>query len=508
MGQFGWETFKTDDGETYYFNTKDEKSVWELPEEVKEELIKHLNSKASQEEASDNKQEVSEQPVVIKDSSGNGKENNIDWEQEHNQANVNDTSTEESEANQLIGLKDLLRKHNTDKEHNKPVGISSTKNEEETERMNEDQQEDISKKGFLSMLDEKKVELDWPFAKVTEECIDDNRYWQIEDPLQRKQLFEVYLIGKREAEYKKVQESRQKYMEQFRLILEKHDIKSYTRWKTCESEISEEKVCMSIPKDLQKQFFRNYVQELKDEERKQRDERRKSQLSRLEEETTAVVKVNSKFEELIKVIDFAKKYPDLNKVDVITIFETTMMKRMDEFKKVVAKSKKKNERADRKARESFKAMLKHKEKEYPQKFTANMKWYEFLNLIRDEESFIKLCGHNGSSAIDYYWDIIDAKNQVLRTKVDFCMRLMNSKHLQLKSFHDDVDKFSNALKKVIAEQESKIDIADIELTEIFEVLKRREEEEKARKSKKRTLDETLSANKKQKLPRLGYGVLQ
>lgn len=137
-----------------------------------------------------------------------------------------------------------------------------------------------------------------------------------------------------------------------------------------------------------------------------------------------------------------------------------------------------------------------------------MKWYEFLNLIRDEESFIKLCGHNGSSAIDYYWDIIDAKNQVLRTKVDFCMRLMNSKHLQLKSFHDDVDKFSNALKKVIAEQESKIDIADIELTEIFEVLKRREEEEKARKSKKRTLDETLSANKKQKLPRLGYGVLQ
>lgn len=167
------------------------------------------------------------------------------------------------------------------------------------------------------------------------------------DPLQRKQLFEVYLIGKREAEYKKVQESRQKYMEQFRLILEKHDIKSYTRWKTCESEISEEKVCMSIPKDLQKQFFRNYVQELKDEERKQRDERRKSQLSRLEEETTAVVKVNSKFEELIKVIDFAKKYPDLNKVDVITIFETTMMKRMDEFKKVVAKSKKKNERADR-----------------------------------------------------------------------------------------------------------------------------------------------------------------
>ena len=25
LGQFGWETFKTDDGETYYFNTKDER---------------------------------------------------------------------------------------------------------------------------------------------------------------------------------------------------------------------------------------------------------------------------------------------------------------------------------------------------------------------------------------------------------------------------------------------------------------------------------------------------
>ncbi|VUG16024.1 DEBR0S1_05578g1_1 [Brettanomyces bruxellensis] len=505
LRQFGWETYKTDNGETYYFNTKDEKSVWELPEEVKKELNIHLSAKSESKEVSESNTEPTGTPVVVNNVHQEGEtESSINWEQGQKQTDTYKSTTGESEANQLIGLKELLRQQDADESD----GISSGASKNEIQNSNEGEQEDMSKKRFLSMLAEKKVELDWPFAKVSQECIDDGRYWQIEDPLQRKQLFEVYLIGKREEEYKKVQESRQKYLEQFREILKKHDIQSYTRWKTCEKEIANESICISIPKALQKQFFQSYIQQLKEKEKEQLDQRRDDQLNRLEEEMTAAVKVNSRIEEFMKAIDLTGKYPDLNKVDVITIYDMVKMKKVDEFKQIIAKNKKLNERADRKARDSFKKMLKEKEERYPEKFTANMKWYEFLGLIRSEESFIELCGHNGSSAIDYYWDILDAKNQILRTKVDYCMRLMNNHQLELKSFEGEVKKFRDTIKKVIEEQDSKTDVSDTELTEIFEVLKRREDEEKERRNRKRTLTERESSNKKQKLPRLGYGVLQ
>ncbi|KAF6013046.1 hypothetical protein HII12_001761 [Brettanomyces bruxellensis] len=476
LRQFGWETYKTDNGETYYFNTKDEKSVWELPEEVKKELNIHLSAKSESKEVSESNTEPTGTPVVVNNVHQEGEtESSINWEQGQKQTDTYKSTTGESEANQLIGLKELLRQQDADESD----GISSGASKNEIQNSNEGEQEDMSKKRFLSMLAEKKVELDWPFAKVSQECIDDGRYWQIEDPLQRKQLFEVYLIGKREEEYKKVQESRQKYLEQFREILKKHDIQSYTRWKT---------ICISIPKALQKQFFQSYIQQLKEKEKEQLDQRRDDQLNRLEEEMTAAVKVNSRIEEFMKAIDLTGKYPDLNKVDVITIYDMVKMKKVDEFKQIIAKNKKLNERADRKARDSFKKMLKEKEERYPEKFTANMKWYEFLGLIRSEESFIELCGHNGSSAIDYYWDILDAKNQILRTKVDYCMRLMNNHQLELKSFEGEVKKFRDTIKKVIEEQDSKTDVSDTELTEIFEVLKRREDEEKEKKKQKENIN--------------------
>lgn len=178
LRQFGWETYKTDNGETYYFNTKDEKSVWELPEEVKKELNIHLSAKSESKEVSESNTEPTGTPVVVNNVHQEGEtESSINWEQGQKQTDTYKSTTGESEANQLIGLKELLRQQDADESD----GISSGASKNEIQNSNEGEQEDMSKKRFLSMLAEKKVELDWPFAKVSQECIDDGRYWQIED---------------------------------------------------------------------------------------------------------------------------------------------------------------------------------------------------------------------------------------------------------------------------------------------------------------------------------------
>ena len=41
---------------------------------------------------------------------------------------------------------------------------------------------------------------------------------------------------------------------------------------------------------------------------------------------------------------------------------------------------------------------------------------DIIDKIENNDAFIEICGRNGSSALELFWDIVDEKKQILKVK--------------------------------------------------------------------------------------------
>ncbi|KAG0681312.1 hypothetical protein C6P40_004801 [Pichia californica] len=474
LNENGWDKAKTDsDGveTTYYFNLDTNESSWDIPDIIMEKLRGVFGNDLSQEEikGEDIKEinDVNDDIIEVNEE----KEKDIKVEEEEKMDHSN--SPLESNVpiiiplvNQLIGLDKLIEE---------PV---------DSEMSKEGNPDDL----FMEMLNDYKFTSDNKFKDVITKCINDSRYWNIENPIQRVKLFEIYSMKKMDEEY---QISKNKFRDRYFKLLNDSNVKYYTRWSTYlkyENNEQDEDIC-KLNEHIKYDLFKEYTNNLRKTREDLSNQIKEEELSQLETEMMEKVQINSEFTKMVDI--FTNKFKHLNKGDILAIFEKVILIREHEQIGIVEQEKKKNYTSARKSREAFLKLLDKMIADKEIVLSSQLKWFQFISLLKDRDEFIELCGFPGSTSIDYYWDLIDGIYLKLEGKKEIVRQILNNSNKKLSEL--DVESFLNIMKS--SKRKGISDLCDDDLKTLFKLSVSLNE------SSKRSIDEDSNrfTEKRQKI---------
>ncbi|EER36241.1 conserved hypothetical protein [Candida tropicalis MYA-3404] len=504
-----WEELRTDSGEVYYYNYKTNETSWTLPEDtrkkeklqkLKEESIAQTSeSNTEQSKEDDDKIEEDEKKEEPKESTSETKSNWTEYTTDdgkiyyYNEVTGETTwekPTEDDESR--LGTSVTITMTTTtvsdvnlgelDKEFfNKPVMMETTSPESESN----------ATELFTKMLADNNVDSTWSFQKVMEQFIDKPEYWAIGNPIERKKCYEDYLVSKFQSELSNksllMEKLKNNIHDEIKKLENQGRINYNTRWiKVRKLWIDEDnpifKHSMLSDSELAAIFY-EYTDRLKQEHDQEIQEKKNKALSELSiylktVNSTLVEKSNtweSLYENLINDHRFQsnKNFQNLNKLDILKLYEKEIFPRIiEDLKSQRETLEKSNYRNDRKARDNFKKLL------LTLKIDASTQFEDVFEEIENNDAFIELCGRNGSSPLELFWDIVDEKRQILKVKQD----LVESVVLEMKkqgsyseSLWESEEVFIDALKSSNDDRLSKIDLEkkdSDEITIIFKQLKK------------------------------------
>lgn len=504
-----WEELRTDSGEVYYYNYKTNETSWTLPEDtrkkeklqkLKEESIAQTSeSNTEQSKEDDDKIEEDEKKEEPKESTSETKSNWTEYTTDdgkiyyYNEVTGETTwekPTEDDESG--LGTSVTITTTTTtvsdvnlgelDKEFfNKPVMMETTSPESESN----------ATELFTKMLADNNVDSTWSFQKVMEQFIDKPEYWAIGNPIERKKCYEDYLVSKFQSELSNksllMEKLKNNIHDEIKKLENQGRINYNTRWiKVRKLWIDEDnpifKHSMLLDSELAAIFY-EYTDRLKQEHDQEIQEKKNKALSELSiylktVNSTLVEKSNtweSLYENLINDHRFQsnKNFQNLNKLDILKLYEKEIFPRIiEDLKSQRETLEKSNYRNDRKARDNFKKLL------LTLKIDASTQFEDVFEEIENNDAFIELCGRNGSSPLELFWDIVDEKRQILKVKQD----LVESVVLEMKkqgsyseSLWESEEVFIDALKSSNDDRLLKIDLEkkdSDEITIIFKQLKK------------------------------------
>uniref|UniRef100_A0A0L0P389 Uncharacterized protein n=1 Tax=Candidozyma auris TaxID=498019 RepID=A0A0L0P389_CANAR len=369
-----WKAYKTEDGREYYHNEATGETTWDKPEGFEEKKEEDVNRDEELVDTEPNQETLSERDIEL--------------------------------AKEEVDTGDL----------EKYSGVS----EEEAHKL------------FNDMLELAKVDSTWSFEKVIQTFVRNPAYWAVSDPLKRKQLYDEYLVNKLKLESLNKTQAIERARSNFILVLDSYKkdgkLHRYTRWKSLKNTLIEEDnpiFKLSVLKDSQlKKIFTEYVDNLVKDKELKLQQKKNEALTELETYLKQVI-----LNQDIKTLTWEKLYDQLlndsrfkankhfailKKHDILELYMSEVYPKVKEsIKEQLVKAQKVNYRADRKAREAFKQLLITK-----LKINAGSLFEDLLPQFEDEDAFIEICGRNGSTPLELFWDIVDEKSQVLKVKKD------------------------------------------------------------------------------------------
>lgn len=376
-GEDEWEEFTTDEGEKYYYNSKTQETTWEKPQG----FIK----------ATENGTEGGPEP--------------------EDSATLTDNNTE------LAEIKHQLQ--------SKPIVPEKAQVDESVDEIATEEDK------FKKLLSDNGVDSTWSFQDVMAKFISHPLYWVVEDSLDRKRLYDEFLIDQMKQEMSDKTNSKDKFKTNFLQVLEsyrkKNQLNHNTRWFSIKNRLLREENPIfkhAVVSDGEiYQIFKEYQEQLKNEFDTDFITKKDQALLELE---TYLTKVNpalvnasddweTLYDKLINDNRFKanKHFNILHKADILQLYCDKILP--EEIKTLEQKAQtleKQNYRSDRKARDKFKLLLA----EMP--LQANTLFEDILPLIEDEDAFIELCGRDGSTPVELFWNVIREKLQLLKVKTD------------------------------------------------------------------------------------------
>lgn len=193
-----------------------------------------------------------------------------------------------------------------------------------------------------------------------------------------------------------------------------------------------------------------------------------------------------------------KNFQNLTKLNILQLYENEIFpRRIDDIKSQITVISKINYRNDRKARESYKKLLGELE------IDADTEFKDIIDKIENNDAFIEICGRNGSSALELFWDIVDEKKQILKVKknlVDSVISTMKNGNTYDEKMWESLETFSNALKSTRDERLANLDLTlkdggkGKEITMIYTLLKEEFELKKQQEREKylKKMDEDIA----------------
>ncbi|KAK6456357.1 uncharacterized protein RJT20DRAFT_128222 [Scheffersomyces xylosifermentans] len=373
-----WQEYTTDEGKKYYYNETTGETTWEIPEELKHaQSTGGAGSGSHQEELTGS---------VLK-------------------------SSEETENDKELALQPIKQY----KLVNPPAYASF----------------EDAKNAFTELLRSNKVDSTWSFQSVMSKLIKDPVYWAVPDALQRKKLYDEYLLTRFKEDLSNksslAENFEKNFIEELKKFEEKGKLKWNSRWISIKTMLIEDDNAIfkhTILSDTEvADIYYKYIASLKADHEEGIKKEKERALSELESYLTkinpSIVSDSKNWSDLFGKLQedprfkANKHFNVLSKLDLLDLYETkiypTIIKDIKEDMNTIQKS---NFRADRKARENFKQLLR------TFKINANSSFKDFLPRFETEDAFIEICGRNGSTPVELFWDIVDEKNQLLKLKKD------------------------------------------------------------------------------------------
>lgn len=440
----------------YYFNQETNESSWNIPEIVLRELKDKFGDDLTQDEIHGEEIILNDNQSQSMENKGENKEEDIvendQFVSNNNENEINEKNNDEikgSIINQLIGLDQLIQ------------------DKDEKDQIMEI--EGDPKVNFMNMLKQFNFSSKTQFKEVISKCINDSRYWNIDNPIERNTLFEMYQINKSEEEF---EFEKQKYRDEYFKILAKNNVKYYTRWNTYyKNEESKEKrenignddIKSNLSDKVKYELFIEYTTNLRKEKEESINKNKSIELESLENELKETVTLSTEFLKIINV--FQDKYKSLNKIEILNVFEKVMIEVENKQINQVKIENYKNYRSDRKARYNFKKLIKNMIDNKEMNVNSQFKWFQFINLIKDKPEFLELCGHHGSTVIDYYWDLLNETYIKLNNKKELIKQILINANVKINDITEN--EFIKIMKGSDKEEISKL--CDDDLKTLYKI---------------------------------------
>ena len=487
-----WEQLKTEDGQTYYYNKETEETSWTLPEG--EEAV--VSTSGWQEYTTDDGrtyyynestgETTWDKPAEPEEGSPLNK---LEQDEEEEEEKGKEEEEEEEEA-----IDRALKQEPV--EVPTSMTLPTNLSEEEEDEM------------FVQLLKDNDVDSTWSFQTVMRKLVGKPEYWAVHSPLKRKLLYEEYLVKRFEDEIKNktnvIEHFKINFINELESLRKDGKLDYKTRWVSLREKLMKEenpifKHSMLPDIDLAKMFYK-YLTEIK-QKHDTESQRQKKQASDelyhyLHLINSALVQKAADFQELYSNLvedprfKQNKHFKHLNELDILQLYESKLNPEIiDNLKKQISSQEKINYRNDRRARQNYRSLLN------TLNLDAKTRFHDVFHLIENEDAFIELCGRNGSTPLELFWDVIDEKKQVLKLRKDMIEAVVNdlTKKGELgQSVWASKEAFMEKLKQVKDDRLSQFDLnRDDSNNEIFEIYQtlRDENEMKERLVKKRGISE-------------------
>ncbi|KAF8000474.1 hypothetical protein HF325_005403 [Metschnikowia pulcherrima] len=438
-----WKTYTTEDGKEYYYNETTGVTTWDKPSELSET-----------------------------------EETNPDKKSETETQNVPENVTK---PRLDAGMLDLDRKLAAEPLlESKLVKVTAPSNAED------------AKVQFQAMLKEGGVDSTWSFEKVIKTFVKNQHYWAIDDAVQRRTLYEDYLVKKLEQESSNksglIEEFKKNFLREIQKYLSQGKITHKTRWVSAKNLLTKDQNPVfehSILPDAElEKLFDECTEKLRLEENQALQKEKDQALSELEGYLLQITAGESK--------------EDLLWDDLYTQLQTDARFKANKHFHVLTKLdilQLVNYRSDRHARDAFKALLATKN------INANTTFKSVLPELENEDAFIEICGRNGSTPLELFWDIVEEKRQLQKVKKDLIEHSLrahldqNGQGADYEDTLDSFDAFLSTLRQVKDERLASVDLVSAQGTS--ELARQHEQSvfKRKRDTETRHLAEWLAAHK-------------
>ncbi|VDB84826.1 unnamed protein product [Peniophora sp. CBMAI 1063] len=449
-----WTEHRNAEGRTYWFNTGTKESVWEKPDELKNPFEKALNQTKWKEyfsggrkyfyntETKESKWDMPAELQALMDKIGKetpatpatpaapnaltGPTFNPGLNALAPIGNASPVLGGPGSPNALNGLGLPLNQSSV-------LPARPTLPDEPVIPHNGFQSQDEAEKAFTFLLRKAGVDANWTWDQTMRAIITDPLYKALNTLAEKKATWQKYTENLKAKEQEEREARLAKTRPALRNMLKGNPaVFAYTTFPTADRLFAQHPIWQQARVEAERRLiFEEYVQELKDREVQEARAARQRAAGKLVALFKSLdVDVLTRWRTAHGMVREAEEYksdPELQSLpslDILLAFEDYSRVMEREFENHMRRKQMEKTRAERKAREGFKELLK--ELKDAGKIAARAKWKDVYPLFMDDERYNNLLGKPGSNPIELFWDVVDELDQQLDAKVAIAERALKA----------------------------------------------------------------------------------